>query len=114
MIALQFFDDLGSDFWLHGPGAARWSTVKHKDGTGPYTVLMVILPGNTGLHMLHVEHESGNWASPGPEVGWNGDYEYPSFRPSIQTNAGDGWHGFIKKGYICENPQEVDGSPELW
>lgn len=48
-------------------------------------------------------HPSGNWAAPGPVNGWDGNEDFPTFRPSIfvgGTTDHPGWHGFVENGQL--------------
>ena len=46
--------------------------------------------------LLHMSHEQGNWAQPGPINGWDGNLEKPTLSPSILVEGV--WHGFLENG----------------
>lgn len=86
---LAWFDEPDRAFWQHGIGAACWrtwaplaraakfGTLPHDPAGGRTRVLLVLLPHDLAGDCLH-----RLFAAPhpdGPDAGWNGDLERPSF-----------------------------------
>ena len=94
-------------FWAFGVGAMQWHSVRDQSGLGPVRALLVLLPRagkpKGDPHMLYVERQPDDWASPGPIKAWDGNRKRPTLTPSIQTlPAEGGWHGYITEGNLVD------------
>ena len=105
-IACKRFMGIGPDFWAYGVGAFCWGEIEHPDGKIWHCLYLLVpshLENGGALPLcLYPSREENNWASPGLIRGWDGDEDQPTLTPSIlvQTETGDGWHGFLTAGEL--------------
>ena len=95
------------EFFAYGVGAMQWHSVIDQNDQGPVRALLVLLP-RVGIprgepHLLYVERQPDDWASPGPVKAWDGNLERPTLTPSIQTLPEEGgWHGYLTAGNLVD------------
>lgn len=101
----QLFSAVDDEFWQYGIGAMAWFNEQES--------LFVVVPSDSergfeGI-LLYSQHAPGNWAEFGDEVGWDGNIEEPTFKPSIASGE---WHGFIVDGKLSAKGKDDDAQEE--
>ena len=90
--------------WATGLGAYLWDT----DAESRHRTLTILLPTpgtriGYSPHRLFMEHAPNNWAKPVPINGWDGNEQFPTLHPSINTGF---WHGYIESGIILDTAKK--------
>ena len=109
MLQQIVFPESSQAFWDYGIGAVCWNVRGQS--------LLLLIPCSDCPHGYEVNrvfcrHEPGNWAKSGTDLGWNGNLEIPSLRPSIRIpnrhdeNKSDIWHGYLLNGVLTEQEPE--------
>lgn len=82
------------------PGTARWSRNMRDEIVG----LCFVCPcgcGSIGDLMIAPGYGGPVWRL------LNNDYDRPTLEPSVQKTSPCRWHGFLERGYWCQNRADV-------
>lgn len=105
---MMFADSDSDEFAAYGIGAMAWEHYRVGMSFQHWRLIAIVPFGEDGSEWIQIYpmHAPNNWAAHGDVNGWDGNWEAPTFDPSIDCSRGGavpgGWHGYIVEGKVCD------------